>query len=77
MNQPLKIPRSHDPFSICNARVVTPDGKMSDDDLRGRKFNAFRNYVFSQATAMTLYHHYSTTGRAGLAEKLTAMIVPA
>lgn len=51
--------------------------RMSDDDLHGKKFNAFRNYAFSQVTAMTLYHHYSTSGRAGLAEKLTAMIVPA
>jgi hypothetical protein len=51
--------------------------QMSDDDLRGKKFNAFRNYAFSQVTSMTLYQHYSTTGRTGLAEKLTAMIVPA
>jgi hypothetical protein len=51
--------------------------RMSDDDLRGKKFNSFRNYAFSQATAMTLYHQYSTHGKAGLAEKLTAMIVPA
>lgn len=51
--------------------------RMSDDDLRGKKFNAFRNYAFSQATAMTLYHQYSTEGKTGLTEKLTAMIVPA
>jgi hypothetical protein len=51
--------------------------QMSDDDLRGKKFNAFRNYAFSQVTAMNLYHHYSATGKTGLAEKLTAMIVPA
>jgi hypothetical protein len=48
-----------------------------NDDLRGKKFNAFRNYTFSQVTAMNLYHHYSATGRTGLAEKLTSMIVPA
>ncbi len=51
--------------------------KMSEDDLRGKKFNAFRNYAFSQATAMNLYHHYSIAGKTGLVEKLTAMIAPA
>lgn len=34
MNQPLKIPRSHDPFSICNARVVTPDGILEPAVVR-------------------------------------------
>lgn len=51
--------------------------QMSDEDLRGKKFNAFRNYAFSQATAMNLYHHYSIAGKKGLTEKLTAMITPA
>lgn len=26
MNQPLRTPPAHQPFSICNARVVTPEG---------------------------------------------------
>lgn len=51
--------------------------KMSDDDLHGKKFNAFRNYALSQATAMHLYHHYSVAGKAGLVAKLTSMIAPA
>ncbi len=50
--------------------------KMSAEDLAGKKFNALRNYAFSQATAMTLYQHYSMEGKQGLSEKLTAMIEP-
>ena len=51
--------------------------RMSDEDLRGKKFNAFRNQAFSQATAMNLYQHYAVSGKAGLTEKLTSMIAPA
>ena len=51
--------------------------RMSDEDLRGKKFNSFRNQAFSQATAMNLYQHYAASGKAGLTEKLTSMIAPA
>lgn len=35
---------------------------MGTDDLAGKKFNTFRNYVLSQATTEYLYHIYSTQG---------------
>lgn len=50
---------------------------MSQKDLQGKKFNAFRNYVFSQSTAMALYHVYSTKGKAGLTQALTTIVTPA
>jgi len=40
-------------------------------------FNSFRNYVFSQATAMTLYHAYSLKGQDGLAEAAARIVRPA
>lgn len=51
--------------------------KMSEQDLKGKKFNSLRNYVFSQATAMTLYHLYCTKGKAGLTTAVTEMVTPA
>lgn len=50
--------------------------RMSEADLKGRKFNCFRNYVFSQATAMALYQLYSTRGKDALTEAVTAMVIP-
>ncbi len=49
---------------------------MSDDELHGKKFNSLCNYAFSQTTAMNLYHLYSSKGKAGLADKLTTLIIP-
>ncbi|GAK50068.1 hypothetical protein U14_01294 [Candidatus Moduliflexus flocculans] len=35
---------------------------MTDDDLKGKRFNQFRNYLFSQATIMNLYQVYRLEG---------------
>ena len=50
---------------------------MSAGDLEGRKFNQFRNYVFSQATIMTLYRLYSTKGEQALAKTVSTIVEPA
>jgi hypothetical protein len=50
---------------------------MSDADLKGKKFNQFRNYVFSQATIMTLYNLYSTKGHDALAKAVADIVQPA
>ena len=50
--------------------------KMSDEDLKGAKFNALRNYVFSQATVESLYSIYSGKGPDSLASAVTAMVKP-
>lgn len=49
---------------------------MTQGDLRGKPFNSFRNYVFSQATAMTLYHAFSTGGKDGLTRALARIVSP-
>mgnify|MGYP005844974667 CR=1 FL=1 len=51
--------------------------KMTEQDLKGRKFNSLRNYVFSQATAIALYHLYCTKGKAGLTAAVTEVVTPA
>lgn len=47
---------------------------MSEDDLKGKRFNAFRNYVFSQATIMKLYQVYSVEGKQGLTNAVTQIV---
>lgn len=49
---------------------------MGRDDLQGAKFNSFRNYVFSQTTAMTLYHAWTSGGKDGLSRALTRIVQP-
>lgn len=49
---------------------------MSDDDLKGKKFNALRNYAFSQATVEALYAEYSVKGEKGLETMVAAMVKP-
>jgi len=50
---------------------------LSEADLKGRKFNALRNYVFSQAPIMALYHEYSTSGKAALKKTVFEIVKPA
>lgn len=46
-------------------------------DDKSKEFNAFRNYVFSQATMMTLYETYAVSGKDGLAKAVAAIVAPA
>ena len=50
---------------------------MSDADLKSKKFNQFRNYVFSQATIMTLYNLYSVKGSDALTAAVADIVQPA
>ncbi len=49
---------------------------MADSDLESRKFNQFRNYVFSQASIMNLYQIYSTRGKDALAYTALSIVTP-
>ncbi len=49
---------------------------MSQADLKGKRFYQFRNYVFSQATIMTLYQIYSTKGNDVLNKTVLSMVSP-
>ncbi|BAH77937.1 hypothetical protein DMR_44460 [Solidesulfovibrio magneticus RS-1] len=46
-------------------------------DDKSSRFNAFRNYVFSQATMMELYQTLAVSGKDGLARAVAAIVVPA
>jgi hypothetical protein len=50
---------------------------MSEADLMTRRFNALRNYVFSQASIMGLYEIYATRGKDALAHTVLSMVTPA
>jgi len=50
---------------------------LREEDLTGKKFNALRNYLFSQMTIMRLYHLYALQGIEGLSKIVTQIIVPA
>jgi len=57
--------------------VAAANYKLSGDDLKGPKFNALRNYAFSQATVEALYHDYSTKGMDGLKAAVANVVKPA
>ncbi|MEW6261957.1 MAG: metal-dependent phosphohydrolase [Thermodesulfobacteriota bacterium] len=48
-----------------------------DENEKVKKFNALRNYVFSQATIMHLYQVYGAKGKQALTEMVTSIVVPA
>lgn len=50
---------------------------LTDADLKGAKFNALRNYAFSQLTVEALYRAYSTKGAEGLAAAVSYAVRPA
>lgn len=49
---------------------------MSEPDLQSKKFNAFRNYLFSQLTLEQLYLVWSTEGDEALLDLITATVNP-
>jgi hypothetical protein len=57
--------------------VAVNEYGMTDADLQGLKFNAFRNYVFSQASILHLYLIYSAAGAGALVEKILSVVTPA
>ena len=54
--------------------IARRDYGMSAADLKSRKFNHFRNYVFSQVTVKALQHVWLEKGEAGLAEKVQSLL---
>ncbi len=50
---------------------------MTEADMDGRKFKQFRNYVFSQASIMSLYEVYSDRGKDALAYTVLSIVTPA
>lgn len=58
-------------------KVAVRDYKLSENDLKKKPFNQFRNYVFSQATPMSLYETYASKGEAELARTIHSIVRPA
>jgi hypothetical protein len=49
---------------------------MNKADLGTRKFNQFRNYVFSQASILALYEIYSNRGKDALTYTVLSIVTP-
>ena len=58
-------------------KVAVHDYRISENDLKKKPFNQFRNYVFSQATIMGLYETYASKGEAELVRTIHSIIRPA
>jgi len=58
-------------------QVAVRDYKISENDLKKKPFNQFRNYVFSQATIMSLYETYAAKGEAELTRTIHSIVRPA
>ena len=59
------------------AKIAQKHYGLSEADLKGEPFKKLRNYVFAQATIMTLYHQLSTQGEEALAKTVTSLVSPA
>ncbi|MFW5487399.1 MAG: metal-dependent phosphohydrolase [Desulfovibrio sp.] len=55
-------------------KVAIIEYGLSPKDSKGKKFNQLRNYVFSQASIMDLYHTYSTQGMSGLSKAVKSIV---
>lgn len=49
---------------------------MTEADLNGKKFNAFRNYVFAQASIKKLHQIWIKGGRNALTKTVKTLIIP-
>lgn len=56
--------------------VAVADYGMQAGDLKSKRFNSFRNYVFSQATMIGLYQTYATAGLGGLKAAVRSLVIP-
>ncbi|BCS89371.1 twin-arginine translocation signal domain-containing protein [Pseudodesulfovibrio sediminis] len=58
-------------------KIAVRDYGISEGDLKKKPFNQFRNYVFSQATIMSLYETYASQGEAELVRTVHSIVTPA
>ena len=83
-SQKLFENRGYENISETEGETVTVSGKVavkdygiSENDLKKKPFNQFRNYVFSQATIMSLYEAYSAKGETELTRTIHSIVKPA
>lgn len=58
-------------------QVACADYGMTQAELNSGKFNTLRNYTFSQATMLGLYHKYISEGEAGFRSAVNELVQPA
>lgn len=72
----LAVPAAH--WMIPKVeKIAIEDYKMSTSDLKSKKFNSFRNVVFSQGTIMGLYHILQKNGEEALRKHIHNIVEPA
>lgn len=54
--------------------IAQKEYNMSADDLQTQKFNAFRNYVFSQLTLEQLYLIWTINGEAAMIDSIKSLV---
>lgn len=57
-------------------QIAASEYGLTREELTGRRFRAFRNYIFSQATIMALYQLFAARGRAALADRVRTLVIP-
>lgn len=72
----LSVPAAQWTIPVMQEIAVQHYG-LTEADLKGRKFNQLRNYVFSQATIMNLYQLYATQGKDALTRTVLDIVRPA
>ena len=70
----LTVPAAQWLIPVMKDIAATEYGIQGEGESATRRFNALRNYVFSQATVMNLYALYSTKGRDALAATVRSMV---
>lgn len=58
------------------ALVAKQDYKLTDEELKGIKYNNLRNYVFSQASDMHLYQTFVERGYEAFRQAVLSIVVP-
>ncbi|WP_207260841.1 twin-arginine translocation signal domain-containing protein [Desulfovibrio sp. Huiquan2017] len=58
-------------------KVAVRDYGISRNDLKAKPFHQFRNYVYSQATIMSLYETYAAKGEPELVRTIHAIVTHA
>jgi len=56
-------------------QIAQEEYGFSQADLTSKKFNAFRNYVFSQVSIMKLYQIFCTKGKTGVKKEIKQLIL--
>jgi len=71
----LSVPAAHWTVTLLG-EIAAADYQMTADDMKSAKFNAFRNYVFSQTTMIGLHQRHAIGGRDAVRTTVHALVAP-